>query len=49
MSDGGIRLPHEWKPRSYQEPLWKYLSRGGRALVLLSAGKAMLEKHIAGN
>lgn len=30
-----ISLPHQWKPRSYQEPLWKYLSSGGKRAVAL--------------
>lgn len=25
-----IELPHKWKPRSYQKPLWDYLSSGGK-------------------
>ncbi|MET3414817.1 hypothetical protein [Methylobacterium sp. 1030] len=30
-----IRLPHNWKPRAYQLPLWRYLENGGkRALAV---------------
>lgn len=25
-----IQLPHKWRPRSYQLPLWRYLQAGGR-------------------
>lgn len=25
-----ITLPNEWKPRSYQMPLWRYMERGGK-------------------
>jgi len=28
--DGPIQLPHNWLPRSYQLPLWKYLCSGGK-------------------
>lgn len=28
-----IKLPHEWAPRPYQEPLWEYLSNGGKRAV----------------
>jgi phage terminase large subunit len=28
-----VVLPHNWKPRPYQEPLWRYLSRGGKRAV----------------
>lgn len=28
-----IRLPYEWTPRPYQQPLWEYLSNGGKRAV----------------
>jgi hypothetical protein len=28
-----LRLPYEWRPRPYQEPLWNYLSHGGKRAV----------------
>lgn len=28
-----IKLPHNWKPRAYQVPLWEYLSGGGKRAV----------------
>ena len=28
-----IRLPHNWKPRPYQAPLWLYLQGGGKRAV----------------
>jgi len=31
--DGRIVLPHLWKPRPYQQPLWNYLSTGGKRAV----------------
>lgn len=30
-----IRLPHEWEPRLYQWPAWKYLQEGGRHAELI--------------
>ena len=30
-----IRLPNNWKPRSYQIPAWKYLQSGGRHSELI--------------
>jgi phage terminase large subunit len=29
-----VTLPHEWKPRPYQGPLWRYLMDGGKRAVL---------------
>lgn len=29
-----IKLPHEWKPRPYQERLWEYLGGGGKRAVI---------------
>ena len=29
-----LKLPHEWAPRTYQRDAWKYLSDGGKRLVL---------------
>jgi phage terminase large subunit len=29
-----IKLPHQWKPRPYQQPLWNYLGRGGKRAVV---------------
>ena len=31
---GEIVLPHNWLPRAYQKPLWKYLRSGGNRAVL---------------
>jgi len=31
---GDIRLPYNWKPRFYQDPLWNYLSNGGKRAVV---------------
>lgn len=28
-----LRLPNQWTPRSYQEPLWLYLNQGGKRAV----------------
>lgn len=28
-----IRIPHNWKPRDYQLPLWKFLEKGGKRAV----------------
>jgi phage terminase large subunit len=28
-----IILPHNWRPRDYQEPLWKYLEAGGKRAI----------------
>jgi phage terminase large subunit len=33
MPDGSISIPHQWKPRAYQEPLWNYLANGGKRAV----------------
>ena len=30
-----IRLPHEWSPRSYQQPAWDYLNDGGKRACLI--------------
>ena len=30
-----ITLPHNWRPRDYQIPMWRYMERGGRRSVLL--------------
>ena len=29
-----ITLPYQWKPRPYQEPIWRYLEHGGKRAVL---------------
>jgi len=26
-------LPHQWTPRPYQKPLWRYLERGGKRAI----------------
>ena len=28
-----IQIPHNWKPRPYQMPLWKYLQNGGKRAI----------------
>jgi hypothetical protein len=28
-----LQLPHNWKPRTYQQPLWDYLAGGGKRAV----------------
>ena len=28
-----VRIPHDWDPRHYQMPLWRYLERGGKRAV----------------
>ena len=30
-----ITLPHNWRPRDYQIPMWRYMEHGGRRSVLL--------------
>jgi hypothetical protein len=30
-----IELPNKWKPRDYQEPLWKYMHGGGRRAIAI--------------
>lgn len=48
MSDGRIRLPHNWEPRDYQLPAWSYLERGGRHCELVwhrRGGKDDLALH----
>jgi hypothetical protein len=40
-----INIPHDWKPRPYQEPLWHYLENGGKRAVAVwhrRAGKDLL-------
>ena len=29
-----LKLPHEWAPRPYQQPVWDYLDRGGKRAVI---------------
>lgn len=31
-----IRLPNNWRPREYQDPLWRYLAGGGRNAVVIA-------------
>lgn len=41
-------LPHDWKPRPYQRPLWEYLADGGKRAVAVwhrRAGKDALCLH----
>jgi hypothetical protein len=43
-----IRLPYQWKPRFYQEPLWNYLWNGGLRAVAVDhrrAGKDEISLH----
>lgn len=45
-----IRLPNNWKPRPYQEGVWKYLSDGGKNAVVIAHrrfGKDSLALHHA--
>lgn len=46
-----LPLPHDWKPRPYQGPLWNYLANGGRRAVAAwhrRAGKDdVLLNHVA--
>ncbi len=45
-----IQIPHEWRPRPYQRPLWDYLERGGREAVAVwhrRAGKDEVGLHRA--
>src|SRR5262245_42936418 len=45
-----IDLPHNWRERSYQEPLWDYLMRGGRRSLAIwhrRAGKDDVALHYA--
>src|SRR4029079_1857852 len=40
-----VRLPNQWRPRGYQQPLWNYLAKGGRRAVAVwhrRAGKDSL-------
>lgn len=30
-----IRIPHEWLPRRYQQPLWNYLKAGGKRAIAI--------------
>ena len=30
-----VRLPNEWQPRSYQQPLWVYLKDGGKRAIAI--------------
>lgn len=30
-----INLPHDWQPRDYQDPLWRYLHNGGRRAIAI--------------
>jgi phage terminase large subunit len=31
-----IYLPHQWKPRPYQMPMWSYLERGGKRAIAIA-------------
>lgn len=45
-----IQIPHKWKPRPYQMPLWNYLEGGGREAVAVwhrRAGKDEVGLHRA--
>lgn len=45
-----IRLPHNWKPRDYQLPLWNYLDAGGKRAIAMwhrRAGKDDVMLHRA--
>ena len=45
-----IRLPHNWVPREYQQPAWKYLVSGGKRACMVwhrRAGKDELALHFA--
>lgn len=33
MANKVLNLPHNWSPRDYQQPLWKYLADGGKRAV----------------
>ena len=35
MEQRAIELPHEWDPRSYQLPVWRYLQEGGKRAVMV--------------
>jgi len=35
MPDVNIQLPYKWRPRSYQNPAWAYLERGGKHAELV--------------
>lgn len=35
MTDTRVRLPHDWAPRSYQQPIWDYLKAGGKRAVAI--------------
>lgn len=30
-----VDLPHDWQPRDYQDPLWRYLHGGGRRAIAI--------------
>jgi phage terminase large subunit len=50
MPDGSITLPHQWKPRTYQQPLWNYLAKGGKRAIAVwhrRAGKDEVCLHHA--
>lgn len=44
-------LPHQWRPRSYQKPLWRYLEGGGKRAIAVwhrrSGKDAVALHHIA--
>lgn len=45
-----IRIPHNWKPRTYQRKLWRYLMGGGKRAVAVwhrRAGKDEVALHWA--
>ena len=31
-----LHLPYNWRPRPYQDPLWSYLSNGGKHAVVIA-------------
>ena len=30
-----VQLPHDWEPRNYQQPLWRYMHGGGRRAIAI--------------
>jgi phage terminase large subunit len=35
MTGRQLELPHLWKPRAYQEPLWRYMHGGGKRAIAI--------------
>jgi phage terminase large subunit len=50
MTNNRIQIPHNWRPRSYQRRVWRYLERGGKRAICIwhrRAGKDEVCLHWA--